>query len=297
MHIYGAGLAGLLAGAIFPNAQLFEAAPYNTNQHRALLRFRTNEVGKALGIDFRPVTVRKGIWYQEAFHQPEIRLANFYAKKVTGQTIDRSIWDLTTTTRYIAPENLIEQMVERCGARISWNCPITPALLDASNPAISTIPMMTMARIIGTVADQPEFQYLPISVRRFRIQCADVYQTVYYPDPSTSLYRVSITGNLVIAEYMGEPDHSYPFHRPFGLHQGDMECLDFSQKRLGKIAPIDDNWRKRFIYNLSIKNNIFSLGRYSTWRNILLDDVLNDIVVIRGLMNANTYERAKHYGN
>ena len=62
----------------------------------------------------------------------------------------------------------------------------------------------------------------------------------------------------------------------------------------GKIAKIDDAWRKQFIFEMSSKHNICSLGRFGTWRNLLLDDVLQDISVLKKLMNTTTYDRSRH---
>ena len=52
--------------------------------------------------------------------------------------------------------------------------------------------------------------------------------------------------------------------------------------------PIDDKIRKDFIYTLTEKYNIFSVGRFATWRQLLLDDVVNDISVIERLIANNS---------
>ena len=52
--------------------------------------------------------------------------------------------------------------------------------------------------------------------------------------------------------------------------------------------PIDDKIRKDFIYTLTEKYNIFSVGRFATWRQLLLDDVVNDISVIERLIASNS---------
>jgi len=39
--------------------------------------------------------------------------------------------------------------------------------------------------------------------------------------------------------------------------------------------------------------NVYSLGRYATWRNILLDDVYHDINVIKQLMDSDGYYTGK----
>ena len=238
MIIYGAGLAGLLAGCMFQTAAIHEAAPPHTASHKALLRFRTRVVGEAIGIEFRAVCVRKGIWHQGQFREPTIQFANWYAKKATGQLMDRSIWDIASVERFIAPENLIEQLIDRCSARIQWNTPLTQLPPPDQGPYISTIPMNVMAAMAHPSTTIP-FTYQPIVVKRWRLANSDVYQTIYVPDPNTTLYRVSITKDLVIAEYMNKAD-DYDFWRAFGLYAEEAEPLETTKQRFGKIAPISD---------------------------------------------------------
>jgi len=292
MKIYGAGIAGLLAGCMFQQARLFESAPENTAQHKAVLRFRTPNVGDAVGIDFRPVRVHKGLWLDGKSVAPSIQLANWYSRKVIGKLADRSIWNLEASERFIAPEDFIEQLIERCAGRITWNHTLTAEeVLNEKEPAISTLPMNIMARFM---ADEtaPTFSYEPITVRRWRVPNADVFQTVYFPALGTNLYRASITGDLLIAEYVDASD-AYPLFEAFGLSERDCVPIEKVSQRYGKIARIDDGWRKQFIFNLTHKHNIFSLGRFGTWRNLLLDDVIHDIAVLKKLMNTTTYDRMK----
>ena len=292
--IYGAGIAGLLAGCMFQTAKIFEAGSEGQAQHKAVLRFRSPAVGDAVGVDFRKVRVHKGVWFDGSFVSPNIMLSNFYSKKVIGRLADRSIWNLEPADRFIAPEDFIGILADRCFGRIEWNHPVTAEeVLVTDHQAISTLPMNLMAKFVLTEHGTPDFSYAPIVVRRWRIPNADVFQTVYFPDPETSLYRVSITGNLLIAEYAGEADDYY-FWDAFGMQPSDCEPIEKVSQRYGKIAKIDEAWRKRFIFDLSHKHQIFSLGRFGTWRNLLLDDVLQDISVLKKLMNTSSYERSRH---
>lgn len=294
MHIYGAGIAGLLAGSIFQTATIYEAAPEGTTQHKAVLRFRSGAIGAALGIPFRKVTVRKGIWYDGEFVQPTIQLANWYAQKVVGSILDRSIWHTEPVERYIAPENLLDQLAARCAGRIRWNHGIDADDIaqHRTEPIVSTIPMNVLLRILGYAAPFP-FQYESITVQRWRIPACDVHQTVYFPSPHTTLYRVSITGDMLIAEYRGAVDTRYDFWHAFGIDKSLGVPTEVVSQRFGKIAPIDEAWRKQAMYELSQTHNIYSLGRFGTWRNILLDDVLNDVDVIKRLINSTSYEQKK----
>lgn len=298
MRIYGAGISGLIAGALFQTAKIFEASSEGSINHKAVLRFRTSAVGDAVGIEFRRVRVHKGIWFNSAPAEPSIMLSNMYSQKVIGRLADRSIWNLDAADRFIAPENFIEQLADRSRGRIEWGHKLTAEeVMEHQGPAISTLPMSLMVRFVDHYEPRPfqapEFKYEPITVRRYRIPGADVFQTVYFPDPCTTLYRVSITGDLLIAEYVGEPDDFY-FWNAFGLHASQAEVVEQVSQRFGKIAKIDDAWRKQFILRLSNEHQIFSLGRFGTWRNILLDDVIKDVSVIKKLMNTTAYDRSRH---
>jgi hypothetical protein len=78
----------------------------------------------------------------------------------------------------------------------------------------------------------------------------------------------------------------------FGLVEDDVEVIDANHKQsYGKIAPIDEPLRRFVVENLSQQHGVYSLGRFATWRNILLDDVLQDLNVIKKLVNADSYTR------
>lgn len=298
MLIVGAGLSGLIAANLMPDATIIEAGPErDVSQHRALLRFRGPEVGNAIGIEFKPVTVNKGIFFSGEFRAPNIRMANLYSQKVVGTLGDRSIWKVEPVTRYIAPENLYERLIARCKSRISWGK--TVDLLNPQwklgTPVISTAPLGETAKNMMWTK-LPEFTSAAIKVRRWRLmEGSNVYQTVYFPEPSINLYRASITGNLLIAEYADRNGYvsgdDQMFHA-FAI-RGAQQELDETKQRYGKIAPVDEAWRREAIYQLTRQHNIYSLGRFATWRNILLDDVLKDVYVIKRLMESDSYTRAK----
>lgn len=293
MNILGAGLAGLIAGNIFPTAKLFEKGSAEQLTHKAVLRFRSSAVGDATGIQFRAVRVHKGLWHEGKAVLPSVDLANAYSMKVIGKLADRSIWSLEPADRFVAPENFVEQLAERCAGRIEWNCNVDePVMLSAQAPLISTAPMTALLHL-NSSPTVPHFKFAQIAVRRFRVPDADVFQTIYFPSPETTLYRATITGSLLVAEYINKAD-DYDFFPAFFLSKSGVEPIDSSSQRFGKIAPIDNAWRKNFIFQLSQQHNIFSLGRFATWRNILLDDVLKDCYVIKRLLQSSSYEARLH---
>lgn len=312
MQIWGAGISGLIAASVFPQAKIFESQPREKFvEHRALLRFRSTAVADATGIEFRKVRVHKGIWAEATgsrpgFVQPSIALANAYSKKVlNGRIGDRSIWNLEPSDRYVAPQDFVQQLLSHHGDRIHWGVPVTSLAHRSRNsePVISTIPMHVLARMAGEAEgfnmQLPSFEHRRIVVKRWHVPGADVFQTVYFPDAHVPLYRASITGDLLIAEYVDTGGDLVskeigPPCEPFGMVESDCVPLDSVSQRYGKIHPIDEGFRKGWILAATERYNIFSLGRFATWRNILLDDVVKDVAVIKRLLNAPAYDRSKH---
>lgn len=286
--IIGAGLAGLIAGHIFPGARLFELEPQPRALHKALLRFRSDAVSLVTGIPFRKVRVHKAIWSGGRFCPPDMALANRYSLKVTGKALSRSIWDVSSVDRFIAPEDFYVRLVEQMGARIQWGVDWLRNGGSHEHVAISTAPLPATCTALMPELELPLFKALPIFVRRYRIADCDLHQSVYLPDRSTSTYRVSITGDLMIVESMNEPD---AIGAAEALHMLGMEnrpCMAMeanTRQSYGKIAPIDDLVRKELIHRLSMEANVYSLGRFATWRNILLDDVVEDARRIQRMMD------------
>jgi len=294
MNIIGAGLSGLICGALNPGSTIYERQQELPNNHGAVLRFRSGQIGRALGIPFKPVRVTKAIWYEGREVQPHPRFQNMYSRKVTGEYGRRSIANIDPCTRYIAPDDFIQQLAERCDIEYNHNFSSQAVV---SGPIISTIPMPVMLKLVmdgsGLLAD---FHREPIWTRTFVIGGCDIYQTIYFPGAETSLYRASMTGRKMICEFASNPiDGAAPNvgFPAFGFHNkvGFAQDQPTQEQKYGKIIPIDNDIRRSIMAELTQKHNIYSLGRFATWRNILLDDVFEDIFKIRDLMNMDSYSR------
>lgn len=296
LKIAGAGLAGLLAAHAWPQAEVFEATEPKAH-HKALLRFRSEAVAKLIGIDFKAVTVRKGIWIEGGFVPPSIRVANMYSRKVVGSIeSDRSIWNLDPVQRFIAPEDLYEQLVTSVGKRVHWGTAYDFAGQQAKAPVISTVPLP----LVMNALDEPapiDFKRAPIRVHRFRVPASAVYQTIYFPSHETPVYRASITGDLLIVECV--TDKTF-YEDDLGEVLDAFCCrsvdkIDVVDQKYGKIVPLEAGVRKALLHRLTAEHGIFSLGRFATWRNVLLDDVVEDIAVLRRLLRSSEYERRLHF--
>jgi hypothetical protein len=294
--IIGAGLTGLIAAHAWPRAALLERAPGPAPAHAALLRFRTDTVAALTGIEFRPVKVRKGIWTGGKFVEPSIREANMYAQKCMGRldSGERSIWNLAPADRFIAPEDFYERLIENVGSRIRFGMDATaqPESILGS-PVVSTIPLAFMAQV-ADIKHTLGLRRSPISVTRFRLPNTDLHQTIYFPSNKHNCYRASITGSLLICEHAGVPASPYleDIWQAFGLRSDAVDELPPVNQQYGKIAPEpDDGQRRKLLFDITEKLGVYSLGRFATWRNVLLDDVVHDITVIKRMMRGNSYER------
>lgn len=295
--IIGAGLAGLIAAHAFPGVPVLEAAPRVAAPHRALLRFRTDAVSRLTGIPFRKVRVHKGVWSRGAYVAPNPQLANLYARKCLGRVVgDRSIWSTEPADRWVAPESLIEQMTDAVASRIEFDSPFEFSEWGAEAPRrrlISTAPLQQALCALGLPsAERPALARAPIWVRRYRVDCADAHQTVYFPDHALATYRASLTGDLLIVEARSPLDDAAAADElgavadALGLDLSAILALESTEQRFGKIVPLADDERRAWMARLTIEAGIYSLGRFATWRNVLLDDVVADADVIRRMLRA-----------
>jgi hypothetical protein len=291
--IVGAGLAGLIAAHAWPQCPVVEVNSAPAERHKALLRFRNDSVAKLTGIEFRAVQVRKGIWANGAFREPTIALANAYSLKCLRQILpDRSIWNLAPAQRFVAPDDFYAQLIESVGPRIAWN---TEFDFNGVDPVISTAPLPVTLEKLG-VEHELLFDRAPIIVQRAHVPMCDAFQTVYFPGTDTALYRASLTGSTLIAEFAGEPERNWfeaQVQPAFCIPEAIFTDRRSHRQQYGKIAPVDNDARKELLFKLTHEHGVFSLGRFATWRNILLDDVVDDISVIKQLMRGSRYERRK----
>lgn len=312
--VVGAGMAGLLAAGILRDhcEELLEAQPDLPNNHSALLRFRSSVVGDALNIPFEKVRVIKSIVSSNT--NPIADMLS-YSKKVTGTATLRSLVSAKgeIEERYIAPGNLIHQMRDKLyDCDIKWNTSLTKEIIaNTSRPIISTIPMPALMRILGYEHDLT-FAYRRGFVLTADLVGVDVCATLYFPGIGHSYYRASITKNKLIVEFTdsvaaqrlanfkNDLAGQYDLERIatavlyyFGLDETSLVrgLTDVHEMKYAKILPIDEKERRKFIMWASEKHNVYSLGRFATWRpGLLLDDVVDDVRKIQKIHQNGAYE-------
>lgn len=305
IHVIGAGLAGLLAGAMLRTEckAVVEASPALPNNHSAVLRFRSSIVSDVLNIPFRKVNVLRA---SAVWSNPVADALN-YGRKTTGKYCLRSSAKVigSMAQRWIAPPDLIARM-QAMNTNIIYSWMISQKDLQdltSQGPVISTIPMPHLAQMLG--------YHMPVSFESvtgtnviIELRDVDAYASLYVPDPDFPGARISLTGSQAIVEcYNLKHDDDTAIRRIAHLALQQLEisesCLLSYRKATqsyGKILPINDYERKKFIMWASENWGIYSLGRYATWRpGLLLDDVVNDVRVIYRLMSGSVsgYEQKK----
>lgn len=300
MIIIGAGMAGLIAANYFRKRKpvIFEVQSKLPHNHTALLRFRTDKVFRIAGITPREVTVRKEIYFKGDFIiRPNPYLANLYSEKVTGRVEDRSIWRMEPEKRYIAPPDFVELLASGCDIKFG-----TPFNGLALNPTISTLPMPTLMASLDYKGDKPFFEARPIWTINVSLDKVDVNQTIYFPDLDLPYYRASIVGDQLIIELIRAPGDEMggiieEVIDCFGIHIDRVRSDAVSNRQAhGKISPVDEQLRKEFMHWATLEHGVYSLGRFATWKPILLDDVVDDLQVIEKIMNSR-YAYLRHQAN
>jgi hypothetical protein len=307
--VAGAGMAGLLAGNLLGKSlsRIAEAAPNLPNNHSAVLRFRSTVVADSLGIPFKKVQMMKAV----APWRNPVADAMAYSRKTSGIASLRSSISASglVETRYIAPPDLINQMFEPILSKVSFDDPLNMNSIDnvlvAGFKIISTIPMPTLIKILGyQTRKEMSFTYHNGYNIIAKLDYVDAYCTLYIPNPSFKGSRISITGDEMVIEcYEAISDAKEAFDITIealsyiGLRRSNLLTSDVEIKtqKYGKITPIDDDERKRFIMWASDKFDIYSFGRFATWRpGLLLDDLVSDYRVIsRLVIGMTSYDHRK----
>lgn len=292
MNIIGAGLTGCLAAYAFKDAKIHEYLQ-SPRVHKAVLRFRTEEVSKLTGIPFKKVLVHKAVSVSGGFVTPNLRHMNHYSLKVTGGYFERSIGNLEPVVRYIAPINFHQQMLDHHNNNIIFGSDIP--LIDMETPVISTLPLGVLIDKFNLAAELPPqaLSTASIYVTTVEFTHCELYQTIYFPEPDTPVYRASITGNQMIIESMSPitMNHVNQVKDTFGLKGIWTIGIHNMEQKNGKFTPLEENYRKQLMYFITSSLGIYSLGRHATWRKILLDDVVNDIQRIESMLKTSAYDR------
>ena len=324
--VVGAGLSGLIAANLLRargyEVDVFERQGALPDNHQAVLRFRSPALGEVLGIPFKRVRAILCVAPTRGpFIGPNPIGASFaYSFATTGiRRTDRSITRLLDgpqiVDRWIAPPDFREILLERIQKDVHFKHYWSPSQhVKGDRPMISTIPMNALLKMVKgkkPFIDQPEFQansYVAVTADLFDM---DAYGSMYNTQPSehSPWTRISFTGSMVSMEVSltlikKGTTMNYDlllenvlddFFGPSIGFKKDQLKIYFS--KTDRILPIPDRFRKAFIMHLTDRHNVYSLGRFATWRpGMLLDEIIQDTSIIASMIEGNTasrYEAAK----
>lgn len=299
LTIFGAGLSGLIAARMLADRKpiVREKQSSLPNNHHALLRFRSPVVGEVTNCPFKKVRVSKIVLAEQGSNP--IKDASIYSLKVTGKLHSRSILDLSPAERYIAPQDFISRLASTC--TIEYNSDFQDwchNLVRPHGPIISTLPV-GLAMGLFRWKDVPDFHSKPGWTVKAEILPeleSQLNATIYSALRNNIWYRASVTDSSVMVEGAGDP----PTKRyaeialgqaldQFGIALEQVGKVSVHCSKYQKIADLDTAGResvKRFVMWLSDEHQIYSLGRFATWRpKLLLDDIVNDVRVIARLID------------
>lgn len=291
VEIFGAGMAGLLAGNMLARRApiINETATDLPNNHSAVLRFRSSVVGDVTGIPFREVSmIRTSVPWKNP-----VADALAYSFKNTGtRRSDRSIsGGDVAAKRWIAPPDFIPRLAEDLFPAIAFGA--SPSYIgdlakNGGSTIISTIPMPDLMLALEYPRMQG-FAWAPAVNITARIELCDAFVSILVPDPGLPFSRISITGDRLTIEVpqklsLSKDDtHQWTYAAAalLGIAPFDIVDIQASPSRYAKILPIDEDARREFISWATDTFNVFSLGRFATWRpGLLLDDLVADIRLI-----------------
>lgn len=288
MHIIGAGLAGLLAANMLRhrNPTIFEKQKELPNNHSAVLRFRTSVVGDVVNIPFRKVKMIKA---PVPWKNPVADALAYSYKNTSCRRSDRSITQgMVAEERFIAPPGLIGMLAERCNIKYDLAYDLAFTNYDGT-PVISTMPMHVLMHMLNYKRrDNIPFDFKAGTNIIAKINACDAYVSLLVPDPYCPFSRISVTGDELIIEIPGKTERDLNVNylldtaaSMLGLEMNAIYDVTVKEQRYAKILPIPDDDRKEFMHWATVHHNIYSLGRFATWRpNLLLDDLVKDIRLI-----------------
>ena len=329
--ILGLGISGIIAKNYFGRDSTgYERTPLIRKNNLAVMRTDDERIGQMLGIALQKIKVRKAVCWGGKLVQgkPSITAANLYSLKVNGMIGDRSILTVDSNDvvdRYLFDQSEIRMPTENClfnHTLVSVSLPdrflnfdMAPEIKEGTisdtgvdikkffsvsygyDTCISTLPMPMLLRILKISKFDHLFNSEKIYVSRITVlpKCG-AYQTIYFPESRTPVYRATLEGSLLIIESIGyapdKEDVEFVLHM-FGMNRKHIESV-FStvEQKMGKISSLDDTVRKSILLYITNHYNIYSLGRYALWKpSVKIRQTIDDVIKIKQLISIDAERR------
>lgn len=311
MHIaiLGSGVAGCIAArAIHPHHDIIMIEPMREPSsalahHGAVMRVKDPAIALLLGCSIDAITVHKGIWRsKELRNTPTLQDNNMYSVKLYGYVGNKSIFNYSENgeRRFLLrgkiepPCDVIyDKGIGKIQNNNIYSAPDGRGGSYKYDFCISTLPMPVNCKLTGIDCSEIQFVTSAITSLYFKTGCdtTDSYQTIYYPEFDTPLYRATLQDGIIIAETLGYNPEKHL--RRLGLLIKDSFQISIDSDPIksitqnsGKLSVINEDVRKEIIYSLTTEHNILSMGRYAIWKPIRTDSLLGDIKFIKSLMES-----------
>lgn len=295
--IIGAGVSGLVAAQMLRrnyNCIVVERSQALTPTNNAVMRLRSRALETA-GVKLRRVKVLKSVLNSSNF----VRDALSYAYKCTGEyRSDRSMPQADEIVERFVADDLLGQLSQ--GIDIRYGCNVNSFAVAAEEFAadhvISTIALPAALQLTLPGFDSAQFKFQKGFVVNARVSNCNAYASLYVPLESSIITRISITGDNLAIEFKFDSNYSI-ICRKFndileevcsliGFRQHELYDVKINSQAMHKIVPIGERKRKDYVRSLTDNFNIYSLGRFATWRpKLLADDLVRDVKLIERMMN------------
>jgi len=303
--IIGAGISGLIAEGAFskiPGSTITIFDPKHDSdplsEHKAVMRLRDTRIIDYVNCKIDKVKVYKAVYHNgRLYDKPNLLLNNMYSLKVYESLSERSLSTLGIVDRYIISDITRQGMGTRMASAV---CDIYDKQLHFDKASsqqydicISTIPMFSILNLVGKSSDDygVKFSWTPICITKMNLSIkSDVHQTVYFTDQREEVpYRITVEGSKIIAEATSEFDVDSVYdclRSAFGIGYSEIyeESVTTSIQNMGKLEPISDDIRRKIMMDLTDEFNVYSFGRFATWRPLRIDQTLDDIEKIKMLV-------------
>jgi hypothetical protein len=291
IKIIGAGLSGLLAYNFFKNEEIviFEKNKEENMKfnHNAILRTKNEEFPRMLGIDYEEVELEKNYLFENKLYlNTTIEMKNNYSMKVSDRLFKRSLnKEYNSRKRFIFDISTINYDKYK----IVYGCNIDKREnLGDCDFCISTIPMNSAGKIFNiNIKENFNMKDIFITLIYLNID-SELHQTICDCNDLSYIYRMTLNRRIITIESIGEIKERNIFEgiKYFGLSVNNISEIKNAIQKNGKIFEISDDIRKAFLLELTLKYNVYSLGRYAIWKpKLMLDDLLSDLYKIRKMMN------------
>jgi len=294
--IIGAGISGLIAAGAFKGQEVTVVESSNSiplfKDHHAVMRLRNDKIKQYIECKTTPITVQKAVYHEDKLYDSAtIEMNNRYSMNTRGVLGERSLGDLGKQERFTLDDIYPSASVKfEFGRDVKVIVDGTVCCWEEIIPydiCISTIPMPSLLNILEIKSDQ-KFEANNIHVFKTVLPFdSTVHQTIYFTEADMP-YRATIEGREITIESVSEISTFDIVHslKPFGLGESDLDPTEhkITIQKMGKLVPIDDIARKRIMTDVTNRDNIYSFGRFATWKSIRIDQTLDDIEKIKTMV-------------